>query len=123
MPFEFDNLGEQVLKGFDQPVRAFAVRLQPGKKLPVPEVVTNPQSTEPEGLKVLDKPSIAVLPLINMNGDPEQEYFSDGITDDIITELSRYPEISVIARNSAFTFKLRARRQHSTRQKSTEGHS
>ena len=107
MPFEFDNLGEQVLKGFDQPVRAFAVRLQPGKKLPVPEVVTNPQSTEPEGLKVLDKPSIAVLPLINMNGDPEQEYFSDGITDDIITELSRYPEISVIARNSAFTFKNR----------------
>ena len=52
-----------------------------------------------------DKPSIAVLPFDNMSGDPEQEYFSDGITEDIITELSRFSSLFVIARNSSFTFK------------------
>jgi len=57
---------------------------------------------------VTDKPSIAVLPFTNMSGDPEQEYFSDGITEDIITELSRFPELFVIARNSSFTFKSAA---------------
>ena len=52
-----------------------------------------------------DKPSIAVLPLANMSGDPEQEYFSDGITEDIITELARFSELLVIARNSSFIYK------------------
>src|SRR5262245_7925696 len=55
-----------------------------------------------------DKPSIAVLPFTNMSGDPSQEYFSDGITEDIITELSRFSELFVIARNSTFTYKGRA---------------
>ena len=54
------------------------------------------------------KPSIAVLPFINMSGDPEQQYFSDGITEDIITELSRYRELLVIARNSSFQFRDKA---------------
>jgi len=53
-------------------------------------------------------PSLVVLPFANLSNDPGQEYFSDGITDDIITELSRFPELSVIARNSAFTFKNRS---------------
>ena len=59
-------------------------------------------------LPLPDKPSIAVLPFINMSGDPEQEYFSDGITEDIITELSRFRSLFVIARNSSFTYKGRA---------------
>ena len=57
---------------------------------------------------VPDKPSIAVLPFTNMSGDQEQEYFSDGITDDIITELSRFSDLFVIARNSSFQFKARS---------------
>ena len=52
-----------------------------------------------------DQPSIAVLPFLNLSGDPEQAYFSDGITEDIITELSRFPELVVIARTSSFTYK------------------
>jgi len=71
-------------------------------KLPKPEALLR---TEAEVLKLPDKPSIAVLPFLNISGDPEQEYFSDGITEDIITELSRFHEIFVIARNSSFTFK------------------
>jgi hypothetical protein len=59
-------------------------------------------------LPLPDKPSIAVLPFSNMSGDPEQDYFSDGITEDIITELSRFSSLFVIARNSSFTYKGRA---------------
>ena len=108
MPFEFESLGEQVLKGFDQPVRAFAARLRPGEELPEPETDATPKTAEPKGLQVPDKPSIAVLPFTNMSGDPEQEYFSDGITEDIITELSRFQMLDVIARQSSFAFKGQA---------------
>ena len=59
-------------------------------------------------LPLPDKPSIAVLPFANMSGDPEQEYFTDGITEDIITELSRFRSLFVIARNSSFAYKGRA---------------
>jgi TolB-like protein/class 3 adenylate cyclase len=105
MPFEFESLGEQVLKGFEQPVRAFAARLRPGEELPEPETDATPKTAEPKGLQVPDKPSIAVLPFTNMSGDPEQEYFSDGITEDIVTELSRFQMLDVIARQSSFAFK------------------
>ena len=64
--------------------------------------------TRPEDIDLSGKPSIAVLPFDNMSGDPEQEYFADGITEDIITDLSRFSEIMVIARNSTFTFKGRS---------------
>ncbi len=60
---------------------------------------------EPPALELPDKPSIAVLPFENMSGDPDQDYFSDGITEDIITELSRFPELFVTARNTSFAFK------------------
>jgi DNA-binding winged helix-turn-helix (wHTH) protein len=63
---------------------------------------------DPDRQTPLDKPSVAVLPFTNMSGDPEQEYFSDGITEDIITELSRFRSLFVIARNSSFTYKGRA---------------
>ncbi len=105
MPFEFDSLGEQVLKGFDQPVRAFAVKLQPGEELPEPEVSTTPQKADSTTLEIPDKPSIAVLPFNNMSGDPEQEFFADGIAEDIITALSRFHDLLVIARNSSFVYR------------------
>ena len=105
MPFEFESMGEMTLKGFDHPVRSFAARLRPGEELPAPEADATPKTSEPEGLQVPDKPSIAVLPLDNMSGDPKQEYFSDGITEDIITELSRFSMLYVVARHSSFAFK------------------
>ena len=108
MPFEFGYLGEQDLKGFDKPVRAFSASLQEGKTLPAPEVTAAPHSAKPEGLQVPDKPSIAVLPFISMSSDPEQEFLADGITDDIITNLSRFRDLFVIASNSSFVYKGKA---------------
>jgi adenylate cyclase len=105
MPFDFESLGEQQLKGFDQPVRAFTVRLQPGKELPAPEKTATSQTFEPEGLQVPDKPSIAVLPFNNMSADPEQDYFADGITEDLLTKLTSILGLFVIARNSSFRYK------------------
>jgi len=114
MPFEFENLGEQSLKGFDQPVRAFAVQLKSGEQIPdlessvvIPEFgMVNARERPP--LELPDKPSIAVLPFTNMSADPEQEYFADGITEDIITELSKISGLLVISRNSTFTYKGKA---------------
>ncbi len=111
LPLDFESLGERALKGFDQPVRAFVGNLRPSESLPLPQSVPVIQTERFEGLgkaqtpELPDRPSIAVLPFTNMSGDPEQEYFSDGITEDIITELSRYREFSVMARNSTFTYK------------------
>jgi adenylate cyclase len=102
MPFEFESLGEQTLKGFDQPVRSFTARLLPGETMPTPEDSTGAR------LKLPDDPSIAVLPFANMSADPEQEYFADGITEDLITELSKIPGLMVISRNSTFTYKGKA---------------
>ncbi len=113
LPFAFESLGEQTLKGFNHPVRAFVVTLKPGASLPESESHTaaviqhdpvDNLSARP-GFELPDKPSIAVLPFANMSDDPGQEYFSDGITEDIITELSRFRELFVIARNSTFRFK------------------
>jgi len=105
MPFDFESMGEQMLKGFEQPVRAFSVSLQPGKALPAPEVASTMLSAEAEGPEVPDKPSIAVLTFTNMSNDPEQEFFSDGITEDIITALSRVSGLLVVARNSTMVYK------------------
>lgn len=91
----FDDLGAQTLKNFVQPVRAYRVTGTPAVAAAAPKSVS-------------DKPSIAVLPFANMSGDPEQEYFSDGIVEEIITELSRFRFLFVIARNSSFTYKGRA---------------
>jgi adenylate cyclase len=108
MPFDFESLGEQMLKGFDQPVRAFSARLRPGKELPSPEFIAAPQSVESEKLQIPDKPSIAVLPFTNLSGDAEQDYFVDGMTDEIITGLSRVPDLFVVANNSTMVYKGRA---------------
>jgi adenylate cyclase len=108
IPFDFESLGEQVLKGFDKPVRAFAARLRQGQELPAPEAAVAPRKAEPESLQAPDKPSIAVLPFNNMSNDPEQEYFSEGITGDIVTALGRVRQFFVIARNTMYSYKGRA---------------
>jgi TolB-like protein/class 3 adenylate cyclase len=102
--FAFDDLGEKSLKNIDRPVRLYAVR-SVGSKGAVS--ATLPGRAAP-ALPLPDKPSIAVLPFQNMSGDAEQEYFADGMVEDIITELSRFKGLFVIARNSSFTYKGKA---------------
>ena len=92
----FDDAGEQQLKNIARPVRVYRARLEGASSQP------------PSALTLPDKPSIAVLPFQNMSGDHEQEYFVDGMVDDIITGLSRIKWLFVIARNSTFTYKGRA---------------
>src|SRR6266480_732017 len=90
----FEDMGERRLKNIDAPVRVYSITLdQPLKD--------GASSARQQG----ERPSVAVLPFINMSGDPEQEYFSDGITEDIITDLSKVSGLFVIARNTAFTYK------------------
>jgi adenylate cyclase len=109
LPFEFESLGEQTLKGFDQPVRALRVGLKAGEVVPEPEAVpVGFEPTERPTIELPGKPSIAVLPFANMSDDPEQEYFSDGITEDIITALSRISGLLVVARNSTMVYKGKA---------------
>jgi TolB-like protein/class 3 adenylate cyclase len=96
LPFAFEDLGERQTKNIARPVRVFRVHdgtaanapLQPAPALPLP-----------------DKPSIAVMPFANLTGDPQQEYFADGMVEEIITALSRIRWLFVIARNSSFTYK------------------
>jgi adenylate cyclase len=98
----FEDQGEQAVKNIADPVRAW--RLRTGAAEPVAKLPASP-SISAIDLSLPDKPSIAVLPFVNMSGDAEQEYFSDGITEDIITELSRFHTLFVIARNSSFSYK------------------
>src|SRR6266480_4051889 len=99
----FEDLGDQSVKNIARPIRVFRVRLE------------QDATTAPEGAKdaavgttIAKKPSIAMLPLVNMSGDPEQEFFADGLTEDIITELSRFHDLLVISRNSTFVYKGKA---------------
>ncbi len=96
----FDDLGEHTVKNIDKPIRVYRVSDQAGAPV---------KATKVEGadrpLPLPDKPSIAVLPFTNISGDPEQEYFADGMTEDLITDLSKISGLFVIARNSSFTFK------------------
>ncbi len=108
LPFVFDSIGEHALKGFDQPVRAFAVSLKPEAPLPEPDTVASAEILESKAPIIPNEPSIAVLPFTNMSDDREQEYFSDGITEDIITALSKISGLLVIARNSTFIYKGQA---------------
>ncbi len=142
LPYDLEDLGEQVLKGFDIPVRVYRVALIPGQSIPLPQK-TSKSETSPKKPRLMiativlalvgaggatywfktqepkveaasldrmafplpDKPSIAVLPFVNMSNDAEQEYFADGMTDDLITDLSKLSGLFVIARNSTFTYK------------------
>ena len=142
MPFDQENLGEQQVKGFDEPVRVYRVELRPGASIPPPQESSQPgvspktrglivaiaamalviaggaaywfkpwvpqeepASVERMAFPLPDKPSIAVLPFDNLSDDAAQEHFVDGFTENIITELSRFGDLFVIARNSSFTYK------------------
>ena len=142
LPFDLEDLGEQVLKGFDIPVRVYRVELSANQSIPLPQktsknntLLNKPglmlativlalvvaggatywfKTQEPKvevasidrmAFPLPNKPSIAVLPFTNMSDDAEQEYFADGMTDDLITDLSKLSGLFVIARNSTFTYK------------------
>ncbi len=145
LPFQYENLGEQQVKGFEEPVRAFAVSLKPGTTVPPPdppritvEVNTepavrighmfvamvflvilgftltwwhpwtktaDPTPVEPSTSSSKEQPSIAVLPFQTLSDESTQDYFSDGVTNDIITDLSKFSNLMVIASNSVFTYK------------------
>src|SRR5262245_34192342 len=94
---EYEYIGEQRVKNIAKPVRVYRVR-EPGAVL----------IESQQALELPDKPSIAVLPFLNLSSDPEQEYFSDGITEDLITDLSKLSGLFVIARHSVFTYKGKA---------------
>jgi adenylate cyclase len=103
----FDDLGRLTLKNIERPVQAFGVKWDPANwTMPSPAIQATAAPFPADArLALPDKPSIAVLPFQNMSGDPEQDYFTDGITEDIITELSRFHSLFVIARNSSFSYK------------------
>ena len=105
---EFDDQGEQQVKNIADPMRAFSIRAEGVANTPTAPVINTSPAVGEIDLSLPDKPSIAVLAFTNMSGDPEQEYFTDGITEDIITELSRFQSLFVIARNSSFTYKGKA---------------
>ena len=96
--FRFEDLGEREIKNIDRPVHAYRIGAAP---------LTSESSSAPDTDVVLRRPAVAVLPFDNLTRDPEQEYFSDGLTEDIITALSRWRTFPVIARNSTFTYKGR----------------
>jgi len=99
VPFEIEDAGEQALKNIDRPVHVYRV---------IMGLAARRAASEGPALPLPDKPSIAVLPFQNLSGDPEQEYFADGMVEEIIAALSRMRWLFVIARNSCFTYKGRA---------------
>jgi adenylate cyclase len=101
LPTAFEDQGEQEVKNIREPVRVY--RWTDAAVDPVPDM-----AGAKAALPLPDKPSIAVLPFVNMSGDPEQEYFSDGITEDLITDLSKISELFVVSRNATFTYKGKA---------------
>jgi adenylate cyclase len=100
LDFAFEDAGEQRVKNIARPLRVYHVR--PGR------LADEEMNAAQPPLALPDKPSLAVLPFTNMSGDPEQEFVSDGIAEDVISALSHYPSLFVIARNSTFTYKGRA---------------
>lgn len=98
----FEDLGPQALKNISEPMRVWRMKIE---EAPSSAVSSKFSSASGQPLAQSDRPSIAVLPFQNMSGDPEQEYFVDGMVEDIITELSRFHEFAVIARNSTFFYK------------------
>ena len=95
VPLGFEDLGEHAIKNIERPVHVFALQIES----------TNPSFAAP--VQRSQRLSICVLPFVNMSGDPEQEYFSDGVTEDIITDLSKVSALAVVSRNTAFTFKAK----------------
>jgi adenylate cyclase len=99
LPFLAEDAGEQTLKNIARPVRVWRISMAGAKDLP---------STASAPARTVSKPTIAVLPFVNMSGDPEQEFFADGLTEDVLTALSRFRHLFVISRNSVFVYKGKA---------------
>jgi adenylate cyclase len=99
LAFVFEDMGEREVKNIARPIRVFRIVAQGSAAVPA--------SPASDTAALAHKPSIAVLPFANMSNDPEQEYFADGMVEDIITALSRFDQLFVIARNSSFTYKGR----------------
>ena len=105
LSFGFDDMGEQSVKNIARPIGVHRISLAEAAPLTVNQPSAAPSKSEPARS---NRPSIAVLPFANMSGDPEQEYFADGISEDIITGLSKLRWFFVIARNSSFIYKGKA---------------
>ena len=105
LPYVFEDMGEVEVKNIPRPIHVFKVVID---GVAPNAVKAASEDTPTPGPALPDKPSVAVLPFVNMSGDAEQEFFADGITEDIITELARFPSLFVIARNSTFTYKGKA---------------
>jgi adenylate cyclase len=101
----FEDTGSQSLKNIAEPMRVWRIEINSPT---TPRVSTHSLANDAEPLAVPDRPSIAVLPFQNMSGDPDQDYFADGMVDEITTALSRFNSLFVIARNSSFTYKGKA---------------
>jgi len=106
VPVRFTDAGEVSVKNIDRPIRVW--KWSPETDMPPPADARTPGPAAPTAKPADEPPSIAVLPFDNMSGDPEQEYFSDGITEDIITDLSKIAGLMVIARNSSFAYKKKS---------------
>jgi adenylate cyclase len=102
LDLEYEDLGEQEIKNLPEPVRVYRVRLEP-EEVPVSESLPGMDELTVPGFS--GRPAIAVLPFDNLSGDPDQEYFADGIAEDLITRLSSWRSFPVIARNSSFVYK------------------
>jgi adenylate cyclase len=105
LPLRYDYLGEHEVKDITKPVRVYRAQIEPEAMARRPLKVA---SKEKMAFPLPDKPSIAVLPFVNLSEDPKQEFFADGMTEEIINALSKCPNLFVIARNSTFTFKGKA---------------
>jgi adenylate cyclase len=101
LAYAFEDLGEQSVKNIARAVRVYALRAEAAASLPSPSGAPGPSTSQPA---VAPRLSIVVLPFANLGNDPEQQYFADGITDDLTTDLSRLAEMVVISRNTAFTY-------------------
>jgi adenylate cyclase len=102
VPIKIETRGAQTVKNIARPIEVFCIVADERDAI-VPAV--NESESRAQSPIVADKPAIAVLPFVNMSGEPEQEFFADGITEDILTDLSRFRELFVISRNSAFVYK------------------
>jgi adenylate cyclase len=102
LDFAFEDLGEQQVKNIARPVRVYTLRPEAVTELPATSVLSTASISEPA---VAPRLSIVVLPFANLSSDPEQQYFADGITEDVTTDLSRLADMLVISRNTAFTYR------------------
>ena len=102
LPYPFEDMGEQSVKNIARPVRVYALRPEAIADLPASSV---PSATSISQPAVAPRLSIVVLPFANLSNDPEQQYFADGITEDLTTDLSRIADMFVISRNTAFTYR------------------